>query len=132
MNYDEVNDILATSTQDDWIIDTNTGSYTYKKDLNLRIAESNFDDDRAFDEPWATKHPDPNAKSNDFTVFYNNSFVRKERLVSVDGHRAVLPMPKSRTDLRIDKADYNFAKIVNTGSQLDEYLERSNISVIND
>ncbi len=37
MNADEVKNILAQSSQDDWIVDDYTGSFTYKNELNLHI-----------------------------------------------------------------------------------------------
>ncbi len=37
MNADEVINILAQSSQYDWIVEDETGSFTYKNDLNLKI-----------------------------------------------------------------------------------------------
>jgi hypothetical protein len=132
MKLDDVKKILTNSTQDEWIIDDESGSFTYKNDLNLHIERADFESYRAFDEPWAKSHPDPNAVTVEYVVKYGSSFVDKHTLVSVDGHRATLPMPKSRDDLRVNSSDVNFARIVDIGNRVDEYLQRSNIQVEED
>lgn len=129
MKLTDVEGILATSSQDDWIVDDESGSFTYKNDLNLRIERADYDSFRPFNEPWAVNHPDPSAKAIEYTVKYGASFVEKQTLVSVDGHRATLPMPKSIDNLVVKKSDVNFAKIVNIGDQVDEYLKRSNLRI---
>ena len=129
MKLSEVEKILAESSQDDWIVDDESGSFTYKDDLNLHIQRADYSSFREFNEPWATSHPDPKAVAVEYVVKYGSSFVDKHTLVSVDGHRATLPMPKSISDHRVDASDVNFAKIVNIGGRVDEYLERSQLKV---
>jgi hypothetical protein len=121
---------LEESSQEDWIVDDETGSFTYKNDLNLHIDRADYDSFREFNEPWATSHPDPHAASVEYVVKYGTSFVDKYTLVSVDGHRATLPMPKSINDLRVTKSDVNFAKIVDIGNRVDEYLGRAQLQVV--
>lgn len=129
MKLDDVKEILAKSSQDDWIVDDESGSFTYKNDLNLHIDRSDYESYREFNEPWATSHPDKHAVAVEYVVKYGSSFVDKKMLVSVDGHRATLPLPKSMDDLRVKSSDVNFAKIVDIGDRVDEYLQRSRIEV---
>lgn len=129
MKLNEVEEILASSSQDDWIVDDESGSFTYKEDLNLHIERDDYDNYRSFNEPWAVQHPDSAAMAVEYTVKYGNSFVEKHTLVSVDGHRATLPMPKSINELQVKKEDVNFAKIVNIGDRVDEYIQRSGLDV---
>lgn len=129
MKLDDVKEILAKSSQDDWIVDDESGSFTYKNDLNLHIDRSDYESYREFNEPWATSHPDKHAVAVEYVVKYGSSFVDKKMLVSVDGHRATLPLPKSMDDLRVKSSDVNFAKIVDIGDRVDEYLKRSRIEV---
>jgi hypothetical protein len=132
MKLDDVKKILATSTKDEWIVDDESGSFTYKNDLNLHIERADYETHREFDEPWAKSHPDPKAVAVDYVVKYGSSFVDKHTLVSVDGYRATLPMPRSMDDLKVDKSDANFARIVDIGYKVDEYLGRSKIQVVDD
>jgi hypothetical protein len=132
MKLDDVKKILATSAKDEWIVDDESGSFTYKNDLNLHIERADFETYREFEEPWAKSHPDPKAVAVEYVVKYGSSFVDKHILVSVDGHRATLPMPKSMDDLRVNKSDVNFAQIVDVGNRVDEYLDRSKIQVVED
>ena len=129
MNANEVKKILEESSQEDWIVDDDTGSFTYKNDLNLHIERADYDNYNSFNEPWAVCHPNPNACSVQYTVKYGSSFVDRKTLVSVDGHRATLPMPASAKDLTVKSADVNFAKIVDVGDRVDEYIIRSGLKV---
>ncbi|MCV8306647.1 hypothetical protein ODS10_24020 [Escherichia coli] len=129
INADEVKNILAQSSQDDWIVDDETGSFTYKNDLNLHIKRADYDSYNSFNEPWAVCHPDKNACSVEYTINYGSSFVDRKTLVSVDGHRATLPMPASANDLNVKSSDVNFAKIVDIGDSVDEYIQRSGLKV---
>lgn len=70
MNADEVTRILAQSSQNDWIVDDETGAFTYKNDLALHIKRADYDDYNSFNEPWAVRHPDSNACSVEYTVHY--------------------------------------------------------------
>ena len=129
MKLDEIKEILATSSQDQWIVDDETGSFTYKDNLNLHIERADYDSYSSFNEPWATRHPDSSTSAIEYTVKYGSSFIERRKLVSVDGHRATLPIPKSRDDLRVRPAEVNFAHIVDIGDRVDEYLQRSQIKV---
>ncbi|MCS6206803.1 hypothetical protein [Shewanella baltica] len=132
MKFDDVIQILATSTRGEWISDDKSGSFTYKSDLNLHIERA--DDERDFKESWATSHSDPNAVAVEFVVKYSSSFVTRQTLVIVDGYRATLPMPKSMDVLEVSASKVNFARIVDSGvgSNVDDYLERSNIQIVAD
>jgi hypothetical protein len=114
MKLSDVNKILAESSQEDWIVDDESGSFTYKNDLNLHIQRADYD---------------PKAMAVEYIVKYGSSFVDKHTLVSVDGHRATLPMPRSIADLSIMPSDVNFARIVSVGGRVDEYIRRSNLKV---
>ncbi len=129
MKFTEVQQILATSSQDDWIVDVESGSFTYKNDLNLNIEQADYDPNIKFNQPWATEHPDNDAVAIDYNVKYGSSFVDKRTLVSVDGHRASLPIPHSIDDLRVRASDFNFAKIVGSSVQIDEYMKKCKLVV---
>ncbi len=129
MNADEVKNILEQSSQDDWIVDDETGSFTYKNDLNLQIKRADYDRYNSFNEPCAVCHPDKNACSVEYPINYGSSFVDRKTLVSVDGHRATQPMPASATDLNVKSSDVNIAKIVDIGDSVDEYIQRSGLKV---
>lgn len=129
MNQKKVNDILANSAQDEWIVDDETGSFTYKEDLNLRIEREPYDLRRNFNEEWATKHPDTEAKTVNYTIKYGSSFVARETLVSVDGGRAILPMPDVETKKNVSQEDMNFTRIVDINGKADEYLKKSGLKI---
>lgn len=129
MKLTDVERILSSSSQEDWIIDDDTGSFTYKNDLNLRIERQDYALTLPFNETWATNHPDPEARKVNYTVKYNNSFVTRETLVSIDGGRATLPMPDVKTKKVISKEDFNFANIVNINGNIGKYIKASSLQV---
>lgn len=132
MTYDEIKEILSNSTQDDWLIFDEEGTFTYKEDVNLHIErkEIDFERDKFETEDWATDHPDPEAYKREFKVKYNNSLISVKTLVSVDGGRALLPLPDLST-MGVKPEDYNFAKIVDLHREVDKYLKSSGLHVEN-
>jgi hypothetical protein len=132
MKYSELVNLLANSKKDDWIINDDKGEYTNKNDLNLRISrtERNFELDKFEGEEWANKHPDPNAYKVKFEVYYGASLIEERMLVSVDGGRAMLPLPDRET-LKVHKEDYQFAQIVEDTKDLDNYMKRSGLTIEN-
>lgn len=132
MKKREVDKILADSNSDDWIKDDETGNFTYKKDLNLRIEREAYEDHEEIEEEWAVDNPDSHAVSIRYTIKYNNSFVDRKALVSVDNHRALLPYPKSIDELVVTENAVNFAKIVSISDRVDEYIRSSNFEIVPD
>ncbi len=131
MNYNELQETILSSHSRDWLFNDERGIYTYKNNLNIWIKRKDidFDRDKFAGEDWATKHPDPNAYREIYEIYYASSFVEEKMLVSVDGFRASLPLPKVGTN-NVKKEDYEFAKIVDQLNTLDEYMQRANLEVI--
>jgi|LakWasM115_HOW13_FD_contig_121_10837_length_2407_multi_7_in_0_out_0_2 hypothetical protein len=130
MEYSELQEILRNSNRDDWNYSDDKGVYAYKGDLNLRISrkETNFDSDKFDNEKWATCHPDKAAYKKTFEVYYGSTFIEEHMLVSVDGGRAILPLPRFGT-LEVNKDVYNFARIVVDNKDLEDYMNRSSLIV---
>lgn len=130
MNYQQLKEILESSEPSEWLYFDKYGHFTYKNDVNLRIVRSDFEENRPFNEPWATKHPDQNATRVFLTVYYGQSIIEEKMMVDIDGYRATLPIPKLTT-MTVSQADYRLALIINGsyGNKLDEYLQRSDITV---
>lgn len=133
MTYNELEKAIRNSTKADWLFNDERGIYTFKNDLNLRIQrkEINFDFDRFGGEDWATHHPDPIAYRETYEIYYGASFVKEKLLVSVDGHRATLPLPRINTTI-VSYEDYHFAEIVDQLNTLSEYMERAGLKVNNE
>ena len=132
MKYPELLRIIRESDKEDWLFNDERGIYTYKGDLNIRIErrDSDLQGDKFTGEDWATNHPDPNAYRVIYELYYGSSFVEEKLLVSVDGHRATLPLPDIKTG-EVDPEDYHFAEIVDQLNNLSEYKKRSGLKVRN-
>ncbi|MEH6642796.1 hypothetical protein [Vreelandella glaciei] len=130
MNHEKFLSIIYNSDKSDWLFSDEKGVYTYKPDLHVRIErrEIDHDFDRFTGEEWATNHPDSTAFKVIYELYYGASFVELILMVSVDGHRATLPLPDRKT-LSISERQYKFAKIVDQLGTLDDYLRRAGLKV---
>lgn len=130
MTYDELLTIIDESGRDDWLFSDERGVYTFIHNLNVRIERRDIDHetDKFQGEDWATMHPDPNAYRVIYEIYYGASFVKEVLMVSVDGHRATLPLP-DRNTLKVKSHDYSFAQIVDQLGTLEEYMKRAGLEV---
>ena len=132
--------IKTTNPKSDWKrIPTNWAVETYLiEDPRLRF-RYRFDEegihDRQFQEPWANKHPDPKATSYWCYLYYDSALIDRYVLVSVDGGRALIPLPRQRIENEIyfsgiTKLEFQIGKIHDYLETLDEYMERCNLTVV--
>ena len=101
------------------------------EDPRLRFRSSIDDVDIQCDdfiEEWANRHPDPKARGYFYNLTYDGALIQRFILVSVDGARADIPPPNWETN-KITKLDYAVAKIHDSLGMLDEYIQRSGLSV---
>lgn len=127
--------ILESEPKDDWNV-RQIGQiqlFVFKHNVNLRLL-INYDGIGVhadnFNESWATKHPDNHASSYYCDIKYGPTVIEQKIVVSVDGGRAILPLPKINT-LEYSSLDYKIAKIVDTSSRTDEYIKRSGLKLGN-
>ena len=130
MTYDElIQFISSTDSVNDWqSIDRNFIQERFlKEDPRLRIATKNIDDgihNEDFREAWANSHADPSAVSYHYNIIYDGNFIHRIVMVSVDGHRATLPLPNIQT-MQVDPFNYKVAQIFDSMYTLDDYMRRS-------
>jgi hypothetical protein len=124
---------IGDSSRSDWTYYDSNATYHFKPDVHLRIENRPPKTPGRFEEPWATKFPDPIAHAARFTVCYGTTAIADVYAASVDGGRSYIPYPQARNDLRIDDWHYTFGRIVNLANGLhdfDEYLSRAGITVV--
>lgn len=130
--------ILRSDPQTDWKRsgDRSRTITSYKHDPNLRFEILLTDEGvhcENFQEPWATRYPDPLATSYYCKLYYSSTLLESFILVSVDGGRALLPLPDARTPesngiYRVSPLRYKVAQIHDIHGTLDEYMKRSGMS----
>ncbi|RCX10437.1 hypothetical protein DFR58_12929 [Anaerobacterium chartisolvens] len=126
---DLVSDIISkieNSTKEDWYINEND-ERILRLDPNIKIISSDFDERRQFHEEWAIRYSDSHAYLYQYYLYYNSSLIKKYKLVSVDGGRATLPIPRAGTNI-VSRKDYRFALIINE-SRILEYVYRYGLIV---
>jgi len=130
--------IISSDPRSDWeMISTNWETTAVsKKDVNLRLVVSSEDEgiqNADFKEPWANCHPDQRATGYWCDIHYASTHVARNILVSVDGARAMLPIPRQAgADGRVTEVlpyDYRLAQIFDTLGSLESYMVRSGLSV---
>ncbi len=101
--------------------------------VNLRfelVHQDGYNTGPYFDESWATAHSDPLAVRMYFLLYFGSTPILDFTLISVDGLRAALPVPKVGT-LTVPMLDYKLAEIYmrDTLYTFNEYMEESGLSV---
>jgi hypothetical protein len=107
---------VMESQSEDWIFDDGRQSWVCKLDLNVRFQGPpiSFDQEpEEFAEPWTKSFPSPKAYRANFQLWYGTSMVRDYFFVDVDGHRALLPLPRSYNELVITREQERVAQILN-------------------
>lgn len=124
--------------QEEWgSVSTNASSIAVnKRDVNLRLAMNFLDEGKQcddFQEEWANRYPDSHATGYWCDIYYGATHVARNILVSVDGGRARLPLPRQRgVDGKLTEVlpfDYRIAQIFDSSGSLDEYMSRSRLSL---
>lgn len=137
-------DDLFNETVDEQIV-TNVdkhGNYAaYARDLSISLAWGLGTENKALKESWTQVFDDKNAHLYFLDFFYNGALVHRETVVSVDGGRCVLPLPKQVVDerdptkvveLQTSAVLDSILRLVNslfTRYDYDEYMSRSGIRV---
>ena len=104
---EQVLEMVLSSDPSDFDYDDGSGVFMYNKDVNLRIVLNRESDEQGFDEPWVRTFPDPNAIKRSVYVQFGQTRVKGVTCAVVDGGRHIIPLPKSRRDLTIDRFQYH-------------------------
>jgi hypothetical protein len=131
MKYEDLMTTIRNSRANNWLYNDERGIYTLRADLDIRIQRRDDEEPAAlrdFREEWANQHPDPSAKRCVFDIYYRDSWVETFMLIGVDGFRAYLPLPNVRTKV-IPFDQYSLARAIDSLGTLDEYIERSGLTV---
>jgi hypothetical protein len=132
------NTIRGSDPQEEWekISAEMSSVAVNKRDVNLRLVVNYLDEGKQCDdfrEEWANRHPDCKATGYWCDTYYGAAHVARNILVSVDGGRAMLPLPRQGgIDGRVTEVlpfDYRIAQIFDSLGNLDEYMARSGLSL---
>ncbi len=138
MTYEELMEIICSSSADDWLHLSEAGVHTFRQDLNIRIervdaddasAVSLSDDERfAFAQSWKQQVVGTDAQLLHYQICYGSSAVERFLLVAVDGGNAQLPMPDSETNV-VSVKDYQIAKAIDYLGTLDNYIKHARLTI---
>ena len=133
MSARELIDFVAGSSKENWKRFENTWAWEayLDEDPRLRLI-CRFDeygkhcDD--FSECWATKVSNGPVQSYYYDLMYDRALIERFILVSIDGNRASIPLPKSAEELCITALQYKIGEIVNRETaNFHEYLNRTEV-----
>jgi len=109
--FDKVERLILDSSVDSWSYNEG-GVYTLKTDVKLVIKKEK--EYREFSEKWVENFADKKAYMSIYSIFYNNSLIKRESFVDVDGFRMSLPLPSlDNNGLTISEFQYKLCKIIN-------------------
>jgi len=136
--YDKVKRLILNSSIDSWLFDDEEGVYTLKTDVKLVIKREK--EHRDFYEKWVENFADKKAYMTIYYIYYNNSLIKKELFVDVDGFRMSLPLPSSLddNDLTISEYQYKLCMIINgqfranPPFRINQYIAKAGIKVKKD
>ena len=134
MDFDEIVLFIPTTNPlDDWhgITRELSSEYFLKEDPRLRFRVNYLEEgthNSDFREEWANCHPNPRACSYWCELYYDGSLIDRTILVSVDGGRALLPLPEVGTN-EVSEYQYLVAQIHDVLGSLDKYMKRSKLHV---
>lgn len=128
----EVLEIVEQSNPNDWDVNFSQSAEiaVYKEYPSLRIETHHKDEfihNDDFYENWANSFLDSHARSYYYHVYVGATRLKEFILVSVDGGRALLPLPKNPTDLSVEKIRYKIALIFDQFGSCDEYMKRAGL-----
>ncbi len=130
--------ISLSDPREDWErVSTDASSAAVnKRDVNLRLEINYLEEGKQcpdFKEEWANCHPDSRATGYWCNTYYGSTHVSRNILVSVDGGRAMLPIPRQKgIDGKLTEVfpfDYRVAQIFDTLGTLDQYMMRSGLTL---
>jgi hypothetical protein len=126
--YEKEGNIIE-AIRGEWNVDESQNEAISNLNPNIKISWNDYDEREAFQEDWATCHPDKSAYRYDYKLFVDGNIRRRFSLVWVDGFRAVLPIPKLGTNI-VRREEYLMSKIFNRNiEELNSYMRRSNLIV---
>jgi hypothetical protein len=117
---DDVINLTRKSLSKDYTYEEDKGLYVYKPDKNLRIA---FDEkpEPLFGEPWTENFPNKNAFAQLVSIYYGRTVFHKLYCAWVDDYRYLIPIPKSRDELKITSLEYKVGSILNHSLSTRDY-----------
>ena len=132
LTTNEILEVVQNSSPDDWDVNFSQDAEiaVFKKNPSLRIETRHTDEfvhNDDFHEKWANKFPDPHATSYYYHVYLGATRLKEFILVSVDGGRALLPLPKYAMDLSVEPLRYKIALIFDQLGSCDEYMKRAGL-----
>jgi len=136
MGLDKIIDIVNSSKIEDWIVKSDQNSeFAYLQRNPLIRIISYYKEDlikSKFHENWIDNYLDKTASMWRYGLYFNNSKLENYYLITIDGARGLLPLPKSDNDLKVKPIQYKIAKIFDRFNKLDFYMKIAGISVEDD
>jgi hypothetical protein len=131
----EILEIIKNSNPSEWDVNySQDGEIAIFKEYPLLRIETKHNKDfvhnEDFREKWANMFLDPHATSYRYQIYLGETRLRELILVSVDGGRALLPLPKSAIDLRVEPLRYKIAIIFDQFDTCDEYMKKAGLYLV--
>lgn len=139
MEYEAIISAILQNSKSgfDWTHDDSNPSrpwsaHALKSNVNIWL-KVNPESAEEFEEPWHQSLPNKKAEKFTITLHYGPTPLETFYMVSIDGHRADVPIPDTHEGdkLTVGKLEYAIALGLSSGSRgaLEKYLPRCRIAV---
>jgi hypothetical protein len=122
----------ADWTHDDYSESRPWSAHALKSNVNIWL-KVNTETEEKFEESWHQNLPKKEAEKFTVTLHYGPTPLETFTMVSIDGHRATVPIPDKHEgdQLTVGKLEYAIALGLSAGSRgaLEKYLPRCHIAV---
>lgn len=120
---------ICNSTIEEWDIDEPKCQMSMKNNPKITIVWTDFDKREKFLEEWATNFQDSSAYLYEYNLYENNTLIKTFNLVHVDGHRAILPIPKLNSSI-VKRDEYLLCRLFNQNiKEYNGYMQRAGLIV---
>lgn len=122
-------DTIYKSNITDWEFNESQCKCVLISNPQIKIIWDDYDEQEVFRESWATQHSDEHAYLCDYNIYNGDTVIKQFSLVSVDGYRAKLPIPRINTNI-IKRNDYFLSRIFNNSIEsLHMYIISSDLTI---
>lgn len=129
MKYYEILKAIESSDAEDWkVTRTHDGRSVafHREYVDVRIVSSlgaEHSQNESYHAEWANKNADKSASGHYFDLYFGATLLHQFVLVSVDGHRCLLPQPNVG-EMIVPLLTYKVAEIFDQGTLID-YFHRA-------
>ncbi len=134
--YFKLNEVYNSKKEDWTVLERDGGDAIHAVMDAYSIKRKNSDELKSFTEPWMHHFADRNGYREEYEIYYQDDKLLHITFISVDGSRALIPMPRFRNippqkpEYTISVGQYKIASFINMKTKdLNHYIKVAGIKI---